>query len=324
MQKLNVAVICGGYTAEQNISLMSGDVVYKNLDPDIFNPYKVVISKDAWLVEPFNTPVNLHDFTFIMGAETVQLQAAFIAVHGSPGEDGKLQGYFEIKGIPYTNCGVFASAVTFNKFFCKESIRQLHIPMAAGVLVCKSDLLNEQIQEIHKMQFPVFVKPNNNGSSYGVSKIKNAEQVEAALVHAFEFDNEVLVEEGVHGTEVTCGVYSHKGKIISLPICEVVSGNHEFFDYTAKYTAGESDEIIPARISDEIASEVCRYSEMIYKHLGCKGVIRIDYIVNNHKPFFLEVNTVPGLSESSIVPKMVQATGMRLTDFFTILITESL
>ncbi|MFN3940461.1 MAG: D-alanine--D-alanine ligase, partial [Chitinophagales bacterium] len=324
MQKINVAVICGGFTAEQNISLLSGDVVYKNLDPDKFNPYKVVISKNEWRVEPFNTAINLHNFTFIMGAETIQLHAAFIAVHGSPGEDGCLQGYFDMKGIPYTNCGVFASAVTFNKFFCKEALRQLQIPMAKGILVRKNADLNSSLKEIHQLQLPVFVKPNNNGSSYGVSKIADAAQMETALLHAFEFDQEVLIEEGVQGVEVTCGVYSHKGKIISLPICEVVSGSHDFFDYTAKYTAGESDEIIPARIPEEIASTVARYSEMIYTYLGCKGVIRIDYILQEEKPYFLEVNTVPGLSESSIIPKMVQAAGMRLSDFLSILIAESL
>lgn len=324
MHKLNVAVICGGFTAEKNISMMSGDVVYKHLDPDQFNPYKVVISENGWMAEPFNSPVNLHDFSFMMGAEIITLDAAFIAIHGSPGEDGKIQGYFDMKRIPYTNSGVFTSAITFNKFFCKEALAKLSLPMAVGVLVRKSDVLSEKVKVIQEMQFPVFVKPNNNGSSYGVSKIKTVAEVESALIHAFEFDNEVLVEQGISGTEVTCGVFRHGSKIHSLPICEVVSGLHEFFDYTAKYTAGESDEIIPARITDSEAEMVSDFSKKIYEHLGCKGVIRIDYIIKDGIPHFLEVNTVPGLSESSIIPKMVQAAGMRLQDFFTILIKESL
>ncbi len=324
MQKLNVAVMCGGFSAEQNISVLSGELVYKHIDPDLFNPYKVVVSKQGWFVEPFNTPVYMQDFSFLMGAEIVRFDVVFIAIHGSPGEDGKLQGYLDMKGIPYNNSGMFASAVTANKFFCKEAIRSLNIPMARGVLVRKSDMLSERVKEIQAMQFPVFVKPNNNGSSYGVSKIKTHEETEGALLHAFTYDDEVLVEEGVVGTEVTCGVYKHNGIIRSLPICEIVSTGHDFFDYTAKYTSGESEEIVPARIPAEIAAKVAAYSESIYAHLGCKGVIRIDYILKGEIPHFLEVNTVPGMSESSIVPKMLAAAGIPLREFFTNLINESL
>ncbi|MBK7109518.1 MAG: D-alanine--D-alanine ligase [Chitinophagales bacterium] len=324
MQKLNVAVMCGGFTAEQNISLLSGELVYKNLDPDRFNPFKVVVSKNKWIVEPFNTTVNLQDFSFLMGAEIVKFDAAFIAIHGSPGEDGKLQGYFDMKRIPYNNSGMFASAITANKFFCKEAIRGISIPMAKGVLVRKSDVLSEKVREIQTMQFPVFVKPNNNGSSYGISKIKLPEETEKALIHAFTFDDEVLVEEGMTGTEVTCAVFKHKDKITSLPICEIVSGKHDFFDYTAKYTDGEAEEIVPARIPADVAAMVTSSSEKIFAHLGCKGVIRIDYILKDEIPHFLEVNTVPGMSESSIVPKMLAAAGIPLREFFTNLINESL
>lgn len=325
MQKKNIAVLCGGYTAERNISLGSGEVVMRNTDLSKYNPYKVVVNEDAWIVEPYNVHVNLDDFSCIIQNEKISFHAAFIAIHGSPGEDGKLQGYLDMKKIPYTCCGVIAASLTFNKNFCKSLLREIGVVQAKGLLLKKGEELEDSVSSIQKnFKTPVFVKPNNNGSSYGVTILKDFSGLKKALEASFLYDTEVLVEEGIIGTEVTCGVYRYKGEIIVMPVCEIVSGKHEFFDYTAKYIAGESDEIIPARIPDAATKNVMDTSQKIYKFLGCKGCVRIDYILVGDIPYFLEVNTVPGISEASIVPKMAKASGLSLPEFFGRLIEESL
>jgi D-alanine-D-alanine ligase len=322
--KKNVAVICGGYTAERNISLGSGDVVTRNLDPQLYHIYKVLVNTDGCYVQPENIRINMSDFSFDKNGETIKFDLVFNAIHGSPGEDGRIQGYFDMLQIPYTNCSAATSALTFNKVWTKKVLAG-EVNLAKGKLV-KSDEINMDatIQEITEgFRLPLFVKPNNNGSSYGISKIKEFDTLKNAVTEALKFDTEVLVEEGITGTEVTCGVYRYKGEIIVLPICEIVAGKHDFFDYTAKYTAGESDEIIPARIPETEAAKVANTSSRIYQLLNCKGVVRIDYIISNGEPFFLEVNTVPGISEASIVPKMAVASGLTLQAFFGRLLDEA-
>lgn len=322
--KKNVAVICGGYTAERNISLGSGDVVTRNLDAEKYNIYKVLVNTDGCYVQPDNTRVNMSDFSFEQDGNKIKFDLVFNAIHGSPGEDGRIQGYFDMLNIPYNNCGSATSALTFNKVWTKKVLAGA-TSMAKGKLLKKSDAqLNASIQEIiSTFQLPVFVKPNNNGSSYGISKLKTFDTLADAVTESFKYDEEVLVEEGITGTEVTCGVYRYKGEVIVLPLCEVVSGKHEFFDYTAKYVAGESDEIIPARIPQTEADKVAATSANIYRLLNCKGVVRIDYIISNGEPHFLEVNTVPGISEASIVPKMAIASGLTLQAFFDRLLEEA-
>lgn len=325
MQKKNVAVLCGGYTAERNISLGSGDVVMRNLDTHRYNAYKILVNRDLWIVDPQNVAVDLDDFSCVIENEKIKFDLAFIAIHGSPGEDGKLQGYLDMKNIPYTCCGVIASSVTFNKNYCKTLLQHIDVPMARGMLIQASDDRNRKIADITaQYSLPLFVKPNNNGSSYGISKIKEFGELTTALEQAFQYDTESLVEEGVTGTEVTCGVYRFKGEIVVLPLCEVVTDKHEFFDYTAKYISGESDEVIPARIPEAAQQRIADTSKAIYNYLNCRGVVRIDYILKEETPYFLEVNTVPGLSEASIVPKMAKASGLTISDFFTRLIEESL
>ena len=322
--KKNVAVICGGYTAERNISLGSGDVVTRNLDPQLYHIYKVLVNTDGCYVQPENIRINMSDFSFDKNGETIKFDLVFNAIHGSPGEDGRIQGYFDMLQIPYTNCSAATSALTFNKVWTKKVLAG-EVNLAKGKLV-KSDEIDmaATIQEITEgFRLPLFVKPNNNGSSYGISKIKEFDTLKNAVIEALKFDTEVLVEEGITGTEVTCGVYRYKGEIIVLPICEIVAGKHDFFDYTAKYTAGESDEIIPARIPETEAAKVANTSSRIYQLLNCKGVVRIDYIISNGEPFFLEVNTVPGISEASIVPKMAVASGLTLQAFFGRLLDEA-
>ncbi len=323
--KKNIAVLCGGYSAEHNISMWSGEVVFKNLDPSKYNAYKVVVDKTGWHVLPQNAVVDLNDFSFTAGDKKIKFDVAFIAIHGSPGEDGKIQGYFDMLNIPYTTSGVAASSLTFNKSICKSLVMELDIPMAKGMLITRHNGVTEKTSIIqNQFNLPLFIKPNNNGSSYGVEKIKTFETLQSAILNSFDYDDEVLVEEGISGTEVTCGVYSYINEIVVLPLCEVVTDKHDFFDYTAKYTTGESDEIIPARIDESVAEKVITYSLNIYRHLNCKGVIRIDYIIKNNLPHFLEVNTVPGLSENSIVPKMAMAAGLSLPQFFSRLIEQSL
>lgn len=322
--KKNIAVVCGGYTAERNISLGSGEVVVHNLEESDFNAFKVVIDPDGWFVEPEHIPVDLSDFSFDWMGNEVKLEAVFNAIHGSPGEDGKLQGYLDMLGIPYTNCSVATSALTFNKAWTKQVLSHAGIPMAKGVLITKGPDEQEKIQMITSgFSLPVFVKPNNNGSSYGVSKVKSFDTLKAAIDEAWKYDTEVLVEEGIPGREVTCGVYRYNGDILTLPICEVITGKHDFFDYTAKYTAGESDEIIPAPIPETEAALVRQISTEVYLLLRCRGVVRIDYIIRDGIPHMLEVNTVPGLSEASIVPKMAKVAGLSLCEFFTRLLEEA-
>ncbi len=322
--KKNIAVVCGGFTAERNISLGSGEVVTRNLEESPYNVFKVVIDDDGWFVEPDHLPIDMSDFSFNWMGNDVQFDAVFNAIHGSPGEDGKLQGYLDMLGIPYTNCSVATSALTFNKNWTKQIVMQAGIPMARGVLITKGTDTHQPIEQISRnFTLPIFVKPNNNGSSYGVSKVKAYDELAHAIQEALKYDTEVLVEEGIVGREVTCGVYQYQGKVIAMPICEVVTGKHDFFDYTAKYVAGESDEIIPAPIPDAEAALVHQFSTHIYQLLRCRGVVRIDYIIRDGVPHMLEVNTVPGLSEASIVPKMAKASGLSLEDFFSRLIEEA-
>lgn len=322
--KKNIAVVCGGYTAERNISLGSGEVVVRNLEESDFNAFKVVIDPEGWFVEPEHIPVDLSDFSFDWMGNEVKFEAVFNAIHGSPGEDGKLQGYLDMLGIPYTNCSVATSALTFNKAWTKQVLAHAGIPMAKGVLITRGVDEHEKIRMVTAdFHLPVFVKPNNNGSSYGVSKVKSFDNLKAAIDEAWKYDTEVLVEEGIPGREVTCGVYQYNGDILTLPICEVLTGKHDFFDYTAKYTAGESDEVIPAPIPDNEAALVRQISTEVYRLLRCRGVVRIDYIIRDGIPHMLEVNTVPGLSEASIVPKMAKAAGLTLCEFFTRLLEEA-
>ena len=283
-----------------------------------------MVNTDGCYVQPENIRINMSDFSFDKNGETIKFDLVFNAIHGSPGEDGRIQGYFDMLQIPYTNCSAATSALTFNKVWTKKVLAG-EVNLAKGKLVKSDEIdMDATIQEITEgFRLPLFVKPNNNGSSYGISKIKEFDTLKNAVTEALKFDTEVLVEEGITGTEVTCGVYRYKGEIIVLPICEIVAGKHDFFDYTAKYTAGESDEIIPARIPETEAAKVANTSSRIYQLLNCKGVVRIDYIISNGEPFFLEVNTVPGISEASIVPKMAVASGLTLQAFFGRLLDEA-
>lgn len=322
----NIAVITGGEAAEVGIALKSAGVIYKHLNKEKYNVYKILIDgKDWWYLhdETRVAKIDKNDFTLLLNGETVRFDAVFVAIHGTPAEDGKLQGYFDLLGIPYNCCGVLQAALTFDKQRTKEYLSVLGIQTAKAVLGFKNDGIAPFAERIKsQLSFPVFVKPNKNGSSYGASKVDSAEQLEAAIAEGFKYDDEVLAETFLVGREVTNGVFTHNGKVTALPITEIKTKN-SFFDYKAKY-AGESQEVTPAEIGDVWTKKIQETSVKIYEKLGFKGMCRIDYILGESDFHMLEVNSIPGFSEESIVPQQARAVGFTLEEFVGISVEESL
>lgn len=323
--KKKIALVTGGYSGESVISYQSAITVGNNIDKEKFDVYKIDINPNGWMYEnekDTRTAVERSDFTINANGEKIQFDAVLMCIHGTPGEDGKLQGYFDMLNIPYTSCDAATSALTFNKRYTVAVAAFAGINVARSVVLFKNRNFNAE-ELTATLQFPVFVKPNNGGSSIGMSKVNNAsEELGAAIEKAFKEDNQVLVEEFIKGREFTIGVFKTKGEIITLPITEVIS-KKEFFDYEAKYH-GASEEITPAKVEESIAEKVRNAAKKIYEVLNCRGVVRIDFIYNEEKqvPYMLEVNTVPGQSEASIVPQQVRAMGWSLKDFYTALIEE--
>ena len=319
----NIALITGGYSSEAEVSLRSAAHVKSMFDKSVYNVELIIISQDEWVLERNGQRfvVNRNDMTVNTENGILRFDAAYILIHGTPGEDGKLQGYFETIRMPYTGCGILASAVTFNKFACKTYLSSYNIPTAKAILVRKGDK-SDPNKIAEELGLPCFVKPNNGGSSYGVSKIKSADDIKNALESAFDHDNEIIIESFIEGTEITCGLLRKGSEIVVLPITEVVPES-EFFDYEAKYK-GKSKEITPARISEKVRAECERLSCTIYEALNCRGIVRIDYIVRNDVPHFIEVNTIPGMTEQSFIPQQVTCMGWPLTDFLTCQIEDAL
>lgn len=320
--KIRVAVLTGGEAAELEVSLASAAVVAKNLNKDTYEVFTVNISSSPWLVKGENveSTIDLNDFSFSANGVKHRFDVVFMAIHGTPAEDGKLQGYFDLMKIPYTCCGTLASAITFDKDVCKQMIMTVDVNMAKDVLLNTRKKQAELVTD--KMTFPVFVKPNKNGSSYGVSKVKKADELIAAIENAFKYDDEVLVEEFIEGRELGCGVIEKGGELICFPITEIISEN-EFFDYEAKYK-GKSKEITPANLTEQQAAKCHELAKIIYRQLKLKGAVRIDFFLKDNDFYFLEVNTIPGLSNESIIPQQARAYGWSLEQFFDILITETL
>lgn len=321
-----IAFLTGGYSAEAEISYKSAITIEKNIDTDRFEVYKIDIRKDGWWHTAANgddIQVDRNDFSLNFHNQKVVFDGVFIGIHGTPGEDGKLQGYFDMIGLPYTTCDAASSALTFNKRYT------VAVAAFAGIHVAKSLHLfsNRHASAVSiaaQLNLPVFVKPNNGGSSIGMSKVNKAEDLPEALEKAFLEDDQVLVEEFIEGREFTIGVFRHKGDIVTLPFTEVIT-KKEFFDFEAKYE-GLSEEITPAVVSDDIAEKVRQTAAKVYQVFNCSGVIRIDFIYNEAigQPFLLEINTVPGQSEASIVPQQVNAMGWTLRDFYSALLDEAL
>ncbi|MEI6681868.1 MAG: D-alanine--D-alanine ligase [Bacteroidota bacterium] len=319
---LNVAIVAGGDSGEHGISMKSGRQVLLHIDPEKFRPYLIEIQGKNWnyLNGRKKIPVNKNDFTITVGRKKIHFQVIFNAIHGTPGEDGKLLGYFDMLRIPYTSCDVATSALAFNKSFCKNVVGSYGIPMAKSVHLLKNG--DTSIKRItQELTLPCFVKPNNGGSSVGMSKVKLKGELKSALAKAFKEDAEVIVEEFIAGRELTCGVLRTEGKIISLPVTEIIS-HKEFFDFEAKYRKGLAEEVVPAAIPAADAVKCGEISKLLYEKLNCRGVVRFDYIFNGIDFCFLEVNTVPGMTRASIVPRMVYAHGWSFRELVTRLISE--
>lgn len=325
--KKRIALVTGGFSGEAVISYRSAATIFNHLDKNKFEVYKIDINPDGWFCEDAacnKTEVNKNDFTVTVNGDKLKFDIVFIGMHGTPGEDGKLQGYFDMLHLPYTSCNSATSALTFNKRYTTAVAAACGINVAKSVLFIKNQL-NNGGEVVKHLKFPVFVKPNNGGSSIGMSKVKQAsEELGAAIEKAFNEDDQVLVEEMIQGREFTIGVFKSKGEIIVLPMTEI-SSHKEFFDFEAKY-GGKSTETTPADLPDEWKAKLEEAAKKIYSVFNCSGVVRIDFIYNEElgKPFMLEINTIPGQSDASVVPQQVRAKGWSLTDFYTLIVEEAL
>ena len=326
--KKNIALLAGGYSGEYVISIKTAQTIERNLDTELYNTYKIVVTRDGWWHEApdgSKVPVDKNDFSLTIGGEKVNFDCVFIAIHGTPGEDGRIQGYLDMLQIPYTSCNAIVSALTFNKSYCNKVVKAFNIVnIANSVHLIKGEPYSVGAI-LDTLRLPVFVKPNESGSSLGVSKVKAVEELLPAIEKAFSEDNQVLIEEFIEGRELTIGVFRTDGRLQTLPTTEIVS-NNEFFDYEAKYTPGVTSEITPAAIPDNIREELEQKAGYIYRHLNCRGVVRMDFILQqpSNKLYFLEVNTMPGQSENSIVPQQVRAAGRDLKSFYGALLEDTL
>lgn len=324
--KKKIAFVTGGYSGEAVISYESAKTIEANVDMDRYDLYRIDIRKDGWFYCPssdISIPVDKNDFSIGVGGKKVVFDAVLCGIHGTPGEDGLLQGYFELIGLPYSACDVASSAITFNKRYTVAIAAFSGIPVAKSLHYFAGDTIDID-QILNQLSLPVFVKPNNGGSSIGMSKVTQKDQLDGAISKAFKEDDQVLIEEFISGTELTIGVYKSGGKITTLPITEIRS-KKDFFDYEAKYTTGMADEITPAEVDEPIAELIKKQARKLYHVFNCKGVVRIDFIYDHkqEKAFMLEINTVPGQSANSLVPQQVRSAGLTMTEFYTSLIEAS-
>jgi D-alanine-D-alanine ligase len=326
MNKPKIAFVTGGFSGEAEISYQSAKTIEQNIDPEKFDYYKIDITPKGWFYKNNNktTEVDKNDFSIIIDQQKINFDAVLIGIHGTPGEDGKLQGYFDMLHLPYTSCDCAISALTFNKRFTNAVASFAGIKVANSVLLFKNNYQSPD-ELVKNLKFPVFIKPNNGGSSIGMSKVNSpSEELGAAIEKAFKEDEQVLVEEFIKGREFTIGVFKSKGEIVALPITEIIT-KKDFFDYEAKYL-GASQEITPAQVNEDIAQQIKEEAIKIYKIFNCSGIIRIDFIYNGEEqlPYMLEINTVPGQTAASLVPQQVVAMGWTLMDFYTALLEECL
>ena len=326
--KKTIALVTGGFSGEAVISYKSAVTINNNLDRDRFNVYIIDINPGGWfyeLTDGRKIEVDKNDFSLQLDGKHVRFDAVFIGMHGTPGEDGKLQGYFDTLKIPYTSCDAATSAITFNKRYTVAVAKMAGIAVSESVHLFRESTVST-IEILDRLRLPVFVKPNNGGSSIGMSKVSQKEDLEEAIQKAFKEDDQVLVEQMVSGREFTVGVFRSKGNIIVMPLTEVKAHDEKaFFDFEAKYQ-GKSTETTPAQVEEVIADKVREAAQKIYSVLNCRGVVRIDFIYNEEsgQPFMLEINTIPGQSEASIVPQQVKCMGWSLKEFYTSLVEEAL
>lgn len=323
--KRTVAIIAGGDSSEHEVSMNSAKNIYSYIDKEKYNLYIVELSKKAWeavLADGTRSKIDKNDFSFMDGDKKVKPDFAYITIHGTPGENGILQGYFELLDIPYSTCDVLVSAMTFSKFTLNQYLKGFGIRVAESMLVNKHFGIEDK-DVIEKIGLPCFIKPNASGSSFGVTKVKTADQIQPALKAAFAESDDVMIEAFMDGIELANGCYKTKNKSVVFPITEVVSDN-EFFDYNAKYK-GEVTEITPARLSPELTERVKKLTSAVYDILGCKGIVRVDYIITEgEKINMLEINTTPGMTATSFIPQQVKAAGLDMKDVMTDIIEEGL
>lgn len=322
--KKNIAIIMGGYSSEYQISLKSGNVVYNTLDKEKYNAYRIHIFKHKWVYVDANDkehPIDKNNFSVVLNDGTIAFDCVFNAIHGSPGEDGFMQAYFELLDIPHTSCSMYQAALTFNKRDLLATLKPYGIKMAESYYLNLGDRIDEDAIEA-KVGMPCFVKANKAGSSFGVSKVYKKEELKAAIDNSFKEDNEIIIEQFLDGVEVSVGVISYRDEVTVLPITEIVSEN-DFFDYEAKYE-GKSQEITPARISKDYEEKTRKVAKQIYEVLGMTGFSRSEFIFKNDEPYLLEVNTVPGLTKESILPQQAAAAGISMIDLFSNAIEEAM
>lgn len=327
--KKNIAIVMGGYSGEHDISIMSGTQVYQSISADLYNRYRVVVERDRWFGlddDDQEIPLDRADFTLHMSNKVVKFDLAFIIIHGNPGENGVLQGYFDMLSIPYTTCGFYTSALTFNKAYCNAVVRDFGITkVARSFHLFENQPYNCQ-KIVDTLGLPLFVKPAAGGSSVATTKVKTIDQLEPAIHEAFTEDREVLVEEFIKGREFDCGVFRAKHQKYVFPVTEIIpTGGHEFFDYDAKYN-GFSNEVTPAQVDDSISREIQEVSSILYDMLNCEGIVRFDYLydVEQSHLYFMEVNTIPGQSPESIVPKEARAIGISPSELYHMAIEAAL
>jgi len=326
-KKKNIALVTGGFSRESEIAFKSADEVDKNIDKKKYNVYKITINFGKWCYQSISgeeIDVDKNDFSIIIENNKITFDCVFILIHGTPGEDGRLQGYLDMLAIPYTTCDHTTSSFTFNKSFCNKIVSSLGINVAKSIHICdkQSFILDKLIKEIN---FPCFVKPNNGGSSIGMSKVNKPEYLMKAIRKAFKEDNQVLIEEYINGKELTCGMIRTRKGLIVFPITQIIPIKREYFDFKAKYK-GKSKEITPAQIDESISIKIKSISSYLYNKLNCKGIVRFDFILENesNKLYFLEVNTVPGQTTESIVPQQIREMGLTIKEIYTELIETSI
>lgn len=321
--KRNIAVIAGGNSSEREVSLRSANTVLEHLDKEIYNPYLVEIKGKTMcaVLDGNQYPIDLNDFSFSKDGEKIVFNYAYIIIHGTPGENGILEGYLKLLEIPHSTCGVLASSLTFNKFMLNQFLKSFGIRIADSIMLRKGDVITAA-DVVKKIGLPCFIKPSDGGSSFGTTKVKEPEQIEQAIAAAFKESDEIMIESFMQGIEVTNGYYKTKKREVFLPVTEVVP-KRDFFDYEAKYN-GAVEEITPARIPDELRDRIQKLTAAIYNIVGCSGIIRNDYIITSgNKINLLEINTIPGMTETSFIPQQIRAAGMTVKDVLTEIIENS-
>lgn len=324
-KKPNIAVISGGDSSEFVVSVKSGANVYKAIDTGKYNPWLIQMKGSEWIVLQNDTKladINKSDFSFTFENEKVTFSFAYITIHGTPGEDGILQGYFELLRIPYSTCNVHTSSLTFNKWFCNNYLGSFGVKMAKSVKISRGHAINSA-EIVEKLGLPIFIKPNAGGSSFGVTKVKTQDEVEPAIKDAWNESNDALIEQFIDGKEFTCGLVKIKNKKIVFPVTEVLPKN-EFFDFEAKYTPGAAEEITPARLPAHLFEKCQNISSEIYDLCQCSGIVRMDYILKDDEFYFLEVNTTPGMTATSFIPQQINAMGLTLKDIITLIIDDKI